>query len=61
MLQQLASSIDPIYGQIALILSVIAFLLIVVQLFVVKKSEWDKRAQIVLDDEVSPDSVNDKK
>ncbi|MDK9698642.1 MAG: hypothetical protein OEM52_00635 [bacterium] len=61
MLQQLASKIDPIYGQIALILMVLAFVLVIVQLFVVKKSEWDKRAQIALDDESDVETLHDHK
>ncbi len=50
MLQQIASKIDPIYGIISLILCFIAFVVVLIQLFLVRKERWDQQALLALDE-----------
>lgn len=60
MLKEYALSIsNPTLSVIALILFVLAFIAILLQFFIVKKSEYDKRADIVLNESISTKNGTD--
>ena len=51
MLEHAALQVNPIWGIVAVIVAGFAIVAFVVQLVAVKKSEWDKHANLVLENE----------